>query len=107
MIYEYLCDRCNLAKDVIRPVSEYNATENCTACNNPMRKIFSKTQLYGLNDKAEYNYSLGMVVKNKQHMKQIAKERGLIEVGTESPETIKKYAQKTKEERYNKSWGEV
>ena len=102
MVYEYFCEKCQLAKEVVKPVCDYDKGETCDSCGEIMQKKLFVPYLTGCNDSKEYNYSIGEWC-TRQDMRKIAKERGLVEVGTEKPETIEKHANKIKEEK-QKSW---
>jgi putative FmdB family regulatory protein len=107
MIYEYFCDECKMGTEIVKMVTDYARDERCPVCGENMKKIYSSTHLIGLNDKAEYNQALGMVIRNRAHLKQVAKEKNLVEVGTESTDTIVKEMKKTKENKYKQSWDSV
>jgi putative FmdB family regulatory protein len=102
MVYEYLCERCNLAVDIVKSVKEYNSKEYCTACSGEMIKLLSAPQLSGFNDKAEFNPAFGTIVKNRQHRKELAKRHGLIEVGNEKVDFTK-----YREDKRKKSWENI
>lgn len=88
MVYEYLCQKCNTATDVIKVVADFDRIESCEKCGTIMERQFRpKIHLYGTAvQEAYFNHGLGQVVKGNSHAKQIAKDRKLIEVGNERPE---------------------
>ena len=55
-------------------------------------------------ENAEYNPAFGQVVKNKNHRNELAKQRGLIEIGNEKPSTLHKHAENTKLENAKRRW---
>lgn len=55
----------------------------------------------------EYNPGLGQVVKNKRHREEIAKEKGLTEVGNEKTESIHKHYDNERADKLKKSWDKV
>jgi hypothetical protein len=93
--------------EIIKDAKSYNSEEKCTCCDGVMSKVFSSPQLMAINDKPEYNPALGTVIRNKSHLKNIVKEKGLIEVGTEKPDTIRKHSEKTKQQRWKNRWDSV
>lgn len=58
-----------------------------SACGGYMVRVFRpKIYLAGTKvEDAHYHHGLGQVVKSTQHAREIAKSKGLIEVGNESP----------------------
>jgi hypothetical protein len=106
MIYNYECDKCNVSFDVIKPVNLYNRPEPCT-CGEIARKTFSISRPIIDKTSNEYNPALGTVVKNKAHKQELMKQRGLIEVGNEKPETIHKEMNKTLKHKQDKIWDDL
>lgn len=88
MIYEYECEECNIKRDVIKPVREYNTPEKCFECGKGMRKLISISRPIVDSMQPEYYHSLGTVVKSKRHRRELMKARGLVEVGSEKPNTV-------------------
>lgn len=89
MIYEYSCLKCDSTCEIVKPVSEYDKVENCAECGTVMSRAFApkKLHLYGTAVEEKYfNHGLGQVVNGKAHVKQICKEKKIIEVGNERPE---------------------
>jgi putative FmdB family regulatory protein len=89
MVYEYSCAACNKTWDVIKPVSEYQSIELCLDCGKVGVRAFApkKIHLHGTSvQDAYFNVGLGKIVKNDAHARQIAKDKGFIEVGNERPE---------------------
>jgi len=80
--YDYQCIKCEHEIEVIKSISEYDSREDCPKCNSEMQRLIKAG--YFLNEKVEeatYNPGLGCVVKNRKHRNELAKQRGLIEVG--------------------------
>jgi hypothetical protein len=71
---------------------------------------FVPTRLY-LNgtkvENAEYNPGLGCIVRNSAHRKEIAKQKGLEEIGNEKPETLHKHFDTARAEKIEKAYDEV
>ncbi len=112
MIYAYHCDACGHAFDVVKPVSEYNAPELCErkACGAPARRepFPRRTFLHGTSVlDAEYNPGLGCIVKSAEHRREIAKQKGLEEIGNEPPEAIHKHFDTRREEQRERQWAET
>lgn len=74
-----------------------------------MRRLYS-ANIHLMHTKvqdAEFNPGLGTVTKSRQHREEIAKERGLIEVGSESAESLAREEAKQvqyREERVKREW---
>ena len=86
--------------------------ENCPDCTKVADRIPfpRKTYLIGTAvQNAEYNPGLGMVVNNKEHRSEIAKQRGLVEVGNDygSGEANQQHFEKEREAKKEKGWAEV
>ena len=96
MIYDYECDMCGGKFEVIKPMSECATEELCKKCNITARRVWSsKVELHNTKVKdAEYYHSLGVVVKNDRHRKELIKRHGLVEVGNESSKSIKYHSEK-------------
>jgi hypothetical protein len=85
---------------VIKSVSEIDREERCEACDSPAARQFVPSRVYfsgaSVQD-AEYNPGLGCVVKNKHERQEIAKRKGLVELGNDykNPDSLhKEYEQK-------------
>lgn len=109
MIYEYECEKCDKNFDVVKPMSESSRLEYCPDCGNEGNRVFScNVQFLGTKiEDAEYNPGLGIVTKSKRHRDEIAKRKGLIEIGNEDPAKIDKAFEKQREEKRRKSWESV
>jgi len=107
MIFEYLCEKCSLSKEVVKPADEHRSEERCTCCDGPMIRLFSPPQLMGIHFDAHFNYGLGEHVSTKREYKQKIKDKGFVEVGTEKPESMEKYFNQVKQERHKRSWESV
>jgi len=89
--YEWHCNDCSSNFELIRSMQEYSLPASCDACHSyNTTRLISRTSFYGAGDwdKASFNPGLGCIVKNSKHRAQIAKERGLIEVGNEDCDKI-------------------
>lgn len=82
----------------------------CPTCGNESNDlIFQKGIVFigAAVESPEYNPALGQVVKNSKHRAEIAKRRGLVEIGNESPDKIHKKHERERAEKRKKSWESV
>jgi putative FmdB family regulatory protein len=112
MIYEYRCQPCAHAFDVVKPVADMEREERCTRCDAPAVRAFVPSRVFfsGTSvQNAEYNPGLGCVVKDKAHREEIAKRRGLIEIGNDyqSPDSLHKKFDQTREEKREQAYEQV
>lgn len=110
MIYEYRCGKCRDAFDVIKSVAEMEREERCPHCQVPAVRAFAPRAVYFNGAKVEhpeYNPGLGCIVRNSSHRKEIAKQRGLEEVGSEPVENIHKKFEQDRAERVERAWTEA
>lgn len=82
--------------------------EVCEECGAEARRLWSsKVELHNTKVKdAEYYHSLGVVVKNDYHRKELIRKHGLVEVGNEKPERARYHMEKARKERIKKRWDE-
>ncbi len=101
MIYQYGCEKCGAKFEVIKRVSEYKDPESCKCGYEATRVPFpTKIHLSGTAVQDKYfNHALGQVCTDTE-AKQIAKDRGMIEVGNER---IEKHV-KPVEHSYDDVW---
>lgn len=84
MIYLYGCDGCNEEFDIIKPVAEMDAVENCPTSGTIMvRLVKPKIHLHntGVQDKV-WQPALGRAASTSE-LRNVAKEKGWVEVGNE------------------------
>lgn len=108
-IYDYSCEKCDINFEVIKSIKEYDGKDQCPQCGNIGTRILS-CQIYFAGTKiedVEYNPGLGCITKSKKHRDEIAKSRGLIEVGNECPEKTEQRYTKQREDKRKKSWDDV
>ena len=112
MIYEYDCKHCSNNFDVPKSYKEMEKIENCPDCGKIADRVkFSRTT-YLCNtsvENAEYNPGLGAVVKNKKHRAELAKQKGLVEVGNDykSGEANQKHFDDKRSAKREKGWADV
>jgi hypothetical protein len=119
--FEYFCEKCDVVFEIYRSMKQGRWTlaelkdekedgGQCPHCKNISftRKFSAKIQFVGASvEDAEYNPALGQVVKNSRHRKEIAKQKGLIEVGNEKTESLHKQADKQRADKLKKTWENV
>lgn len=90
MIYEYQCNQCAVIFDVVKAVADFERAESC-ACGGDAKRLFRpKIHLSGTAvEHPEYNPAFGQVVKNKRERQELAKQRGMIEIGNDKPKVEK------------------
>lgn len=107
MIYEYSCTHCGECFDVIKVVADMDRAEYCKACNQIAKRQFVPSRLHLSGTKvehAEYNPGLGCVTKSKRHRAEIAKQKGLVELGNEKPDSIHKHFDGEREQKLAKPY---
>lgn len=96
-ITTFHCDDCKNSFEAVYRYSKPDEVHPCNRCqsSNTLLKTHEvdtscKIELMGISDwdSTEYNPGLGCITRNKKHREQIAKERGLYEVGNENVERI-------------------
>ena len=96
MIYEMDCPKCEEMFEVVKSMNEASRLEYCTVCGTLLERIWNAPQIIGAKvEEAEFNHGLGCVTKNKNDRNEIAKRKGLIEVGTTKTDTIHKESEYT------------
>lgn len=110
MTYEYRCDQCKVAFDVIKSAKEMDAPENCAQCGTISTRQFVPSRVYFNNTKVhhpEYNPGLGAIVRDPNHRKELAKIKGVEEVGNESIESLHKHHDKKREDNRESAWADA
>ena len=107
-VYEYLCDHGHRF-DVVKSMSELERTELCPDCSAVAARQISRTNFTGASDwnTQSWNPGLGCYTKSHKHASQIAKNRGLVELGNEKVETVHKFFEKKREETRAERWAEA
>lgn len=107
MLYEYFCNRCNLVTTLYRPAEEYDHPAICGHCQSADTRLMISGGLGFFGTKiedAEYNPGLGCITKSKRHRDEIAKRKGLIEIGNENPHTLIRDEVTNRERERERSW---
>lgn len=111
MTYEYKCTACAGHFDVYKSVKDLDRNETCPQCGEfgerqfvPQKVHFSGTKVQD----AEYSPGLGAVVKNKYERSELAKRKGLVEIGNDykTPDNIHKESDGILEAKRKKRWEE-
>lgn len=119
--FDFYCSKCDANFADIQPMGAMKPTPlaeipkierkaECPTCGNVSKdRVYSKNVYFiGASvENAEYNPAFGQVVKNSRHRKELAKEKGLIEIGNEKPENIHKKFDQDRAEKLKKSWDDV
>lgn len=111
-VYLYECPSCNTQQDVVKTMSEIDRTEVCKcgqSLDSSARKInFLGSFLYEKVEDAEYNQGLGCVTYGRKHRAEIAKRKGLVEIGNdESPDQSYRRFEAQREQASNKRWNDL
>lgn len=112
MIYDWLCQKCDLEFETIDSISEYTGHKSCTICGNDCIRIFSRVRIHltgtAVQD-AEFNVGLGKVTKSKNHREELAKQLGVVEIGNDfkKPEKVHKHFDSERADKLKKSWDDV
>lgn len=107
MIYPYRCPGAH-EFEVYKPIADIAREEKCPQCGEVAVRYIARTHFYGAKvEDAEWNPAFGQVVKNTKHRKQLAKEKGMEEIGNEPVENVHKHFEKQKERELEQSWDKV
>lgn len=95
--------------DVIKSYRQMEQPEACSRCNEVAIREFVPSHIHFIGtsvQNTEWNPGLGCLVKNKKHREEIAKRKGVVEIGNETTETIHKYFDKSRAEKLDKAYDE-
>lgn len=74
--YDYECPDGHVTEKVRPMRGPHPKTVRCGSCRRMAKRVFSRPAV--LDDFPEhYNWSMGCIVKNRKHHRQIQKEKGL------------------------------
>lgn len=107
--YDYLCEKCDLEFEVIKSIKEYDGKDQCPACGNIGRRIFTcNVHFVGASIKDAYKCpALGQIIKSDGHRKELIKKLDVVEIGNEKPETVHKHFESERELKRKKNWDKV
>lgn len=92
MTFEYWCDHCNLVTEEWAAIGEAPISVKCVQCGGVAERQYTAPMIIGAAvQDAEYNPAFGQVVKSKRHREELAKQRGMIEVGSERVDSLIKH----------------
>ena len=108
-IYLYKCRECAADWDVAKSMAQLDRAEECPSClaaNGSSSRVMQSVNFTGAGDwnTQTFHPALGTVVRNNAHARQIAKSRGLIEVGNEAPEKIHSACEKQRADTRDERW---
>lgn len=106
--YPHRCVSCSREWDVQCRVADRDEPQRCPACDAVGDRQLTVPQIdkvaAGSWNQASYNPALGCWTDSWKHGRQIAKSRGMVEVGDEPPEKIHARAEKQREETREQRW---
>lgn len=98
MKYEFYCKPCNAIDEVERPMSEATLPYQCPDCGGPTSRHYTAPQVITKGEQVPYFHpAFGKVVTDNQ-AKQLAREKGWVEVGNED---IAKHTPAPKRDNYD------
>ncbi len=108
-LYVHRCPDCRHEFEVVKPMSAIDELESCPECAafcNPHTRLMQRVGFTGAGDwnTQDFNPGLGCYTKSTKHARQIAKSRGLEEVGNEKLETLHKTFDKQREDTRAARW---
>lgn len=97
--------------DVVKRIAEIDNPEACPECGKEGRRqlqapMLDRTAAGDWNTQTLHP-ALGCYTRSNKHARQIAKARGLEEVGNESPEKIHKHFETQQSETRQRRWDEA
>ncbi len=93
--------------DVVKAMADYERLESCPHCDKPTERLIAKTQLdssAGDWNRVEWNPALGQWTKSWKHGRQIAKSRGMEEIGTEPVDKLHKKFEQDRRDTSERRW---
>jgi putative FmdB family regulatory protein len=110
LVYQYNCPGCRHRFDVVKPVKDIDRVESCERCGAESKREFVPRISHFIGTKvqhAEYNPGLGCVVRNKDHRRDLCKARGLEEIGNEKVDSVHKYFDTSRDDKWEKGWDAI
>lgn len=96
--------------DMVTTIAARDDPSSCPACGAEGVRGITLPQIdkvaAGDWNRVEYNPGLGQWTKSWKHGRQIAKSKGMEEVGNENPENILKHDDKRREEKRERRWAD-
>ena len=97
MRYPYFCVKCDIETEIEKPLAEIDRPEECECGQTMARMISEKVSFQGekvAENQSYFHPSLGCEVRSDAHARQIAKSKGLVEVGNESMDHLRPESKK-------------
>ena len=106
--YVYLCGRGH-EWEVVKRIADLDEVEMCATCQTLGDRQIQRANFTQANDwnTQTFNPALGCYTRNTRHARQIAKSRGMEEVGTEPVEKIHAKFERDREDRTAQRWAEA
>ncbi len=92
---------------MVKPVKDFDLKHECSECGCEETTVVISSKIHHIGAKvqsSEFNHGLGCVVHSKKEREEIAKQRGLIEVGNEKPNTLHQESVVKREIEKQKEW---
>lgn len=110
-LYPFRCTNkdCLHEFDIYSSVAERDAPQTCDRCTAHAERFIAPSAILGA-DEWDYNHwnpGLGCWTKGTKHAEKIAKDRGMIPVGTEKSEDIHKHFDKQREKKRQADWDKL
>lgn len=109
MKYDFHCNQCEVTTEVEKSVDKYNEVGYCIYCGSVVSRLLP-TRFYfhgGKRVDPYYDQGLGCVVKDTKHRDQIAKSKGVTEVGNESMDKFSKKLKTEKDKKWAHGWDKI
>jgi predicted nucleic acid-binding Zn ribbon protein len=110
VVYQYRCDPCANVFDVVKRAAAMTDPEFCSQCGKEAVREFVPSRVYfnGTSvQHAEFNPGLGCVTRNSNDRKEIAKRKGVEEIGNEPTDKIHKHFDQAREDNRERAWAEL
>jgi hypothetical protein len=100
----FKCYGCGFSED--RTLKDFDQEEICPKCELVLvaQPIRVPELMRTAVQHAEFNVGLGVVTKNRQHREELARQRDLVEIGSETTETIKREVSDAHAAKRAKEW---
>lgn len=108
MNYCYECE-CGEEFEVCKSVRQIDDPEHCPHCDRVARRVMSSSVFFigAKVEDAEYNPGLGQVIRNKKHREEVAKQKGLIEIGNQDVHSMSETFAKQRQEKRAKAYDDI
>ena len=91
MQYPYFCIKCDSEQEITKSNSDIDRVEICSCGQTMARMISEKISFQGekvSENQTYYHPALGCEVRSDAHARQLAKNKGMIEIGNESQDHL-------------------